>query len=108
MASTIYAAYRRQHRISAAVRRFMAGIGTFALAALVATQVEAQLLGGGAGSAAKAGKHFVSAPVPKAEEGGDMIFGIPANTIFFVAAGIAAVLWFTVGGGRKVKVGPKT
>jgi hypothetical protein len=104
MASTIYAAYRRQRRLPAALRRFMAGIGTFALAALVATQVEAQLMGGGA----KAGKQFMSAPKAQVEEAsGDMIFGIPANTIFFVAVAVAAVLWFTLGGGRRAKVRDK-
>ncbi len=34
----------------------------------------------------------------------DMILGIPVNTLFFVAAGVIAVLWFTLGGGRKAKV----
>jgi len=33
-----------------------------------------------------------------------MILGVPVNTIFFVAAGVIAVLWFTLGGGRKPKV----
>ena len=34
----------------------------------------------------------------------DAILGIPVNTLFFVAAGVIAVLWFTLGGGRKAKV----
>ncbi len=34
----------------------------------------------------------------------DMILGFPVNTLFFVAAGVIAVLWFTLGGGRKPKV----
>jgi hypothetical protein len=34
----------------------------------------------------------------------DVILGIPVNTLFFVAAGVIAVLWFTLGGGRKAKV----
>lgn len=33
-----------------------------------------------------------------------MILGVPANTIFFVTAGVLALLWFTLGGGRKPKV----
>ena len=34
----------------------------------------------------------------------DVILGIPVNTLFFVAAGVIAVLWFTLGGGRKAKI----
>jgi hypothetical protein len=34
----------------------------------------------------------------------DMILGIEANTIFFVAAGIVAVFWFGFSGGRKAKI----
>ncbi len=34
----------------------------------------------------------------------DMILGIPVDTMFFVAAGVMAVFWFTLGGGRKPKV----
>jgi hypothetical protein len=34
----------------------------------------------------------------------DVILGIPVNTMFFVAAGVITVFWFTLGGGRKPKV----
>ena len=34
----------------------------------------------------------------------DMILGFPVNTLFFVAAGVIAVLWFSFGGGSKAKV----
>jgi len=100
MASTIYAVYRRQRRVPRFVRRCAEGMGTFLLATMVATQIAAQ--GFGAGASTRGGR-FTSIPKPQ-DEGGDMILGIPANTIFFVAAGIIAVLWFTVGGGRKAKV----
>ena len=39
-----------------------------------------------------------------AAQAGDMILGIPANTIFYVAVGVIALFWFTMGGGRKAKV----
>lgn len=35
----------------------------------------------------------------------DYILGIHVNTLFFIGAGVAAVLWFTIGGGRKAKLG---
>lgn len=48
------------------------------------------------------------APDPEAVEAAaqapDMILGIPANTIFFVAAGVVAVFWFGFSGGRKAKI----
>ncbi len=55
---------------------------------------------------------FKAAPKPPETEAdaeaaaaaSDMIFGISANTIFFVAVGVIALLWFTIGGGRKPKV----
>ena len=51
-------------------------------------------------------RHFTSAPVPKADEAAeaDMILGIPANTIFFVAVVAIGIFWFTLGGGRKAKL----
>ncbi len=78
-----------------------AGISTCALGLTVAAM-----------AAAQSGKTFKVAPkAPEAEaeaaaasDSIDMILGIPVNTIFFVAAGVIAVLWFTLGGGRKAKV----
>jgi hypothetical protein len=63
-------------------------------------------------AAAQSGKSFKMAPkAPEAEveaaaasDSLDMILGVPVNTIFFVAAGMIAVFWFTLGGGRKPKV----
>jgi hypothetical protein len=62
---------------------------------------------------AQSGGNFKAAPKSAATEAAeadaaaaapDMIFGISANTIFFVAVGVIALLWFTIGGGRKPKV----
>jgi len=39
-----------------------------------------------------------------AEAAADYYFGIHVNTIFFVPAALVAIIWFTVGGGRKAKV----
>ena len=59
-------------------------------------------------AAAQSGKTFKVAPksaeAEAAAEASDMILGVPVNTIFFVAVGVIAVLWFTLGGGRKPKV----
>lgn len=53
--------------------------------------------------------HFKAAPVPsgaEAEGGSDLILGmVPANTLFFITAAVIAVFWFTVGGGRRPRVG---
>jgi len=76
-----------------------AGISTCALGLTVAAM-----------AAAQSGKNFKVAPkAPDAEAEAaasttDMILGVPVNTIFFVAAGVIAVAWFTLGGGRKPKV----
>ncbi len=79
-----------------------AGISTCALGITVAAM-----------AAAQSGKNFKAAPKSAEAEAADaaaaaaapdMILGIPVNTLFFVAAGVIAVLWFTLGGGRKPKV----
>ena len=68
----------------------------------------------------EAGAQFKAAPAapPTEEEAkaaaeaaaliGDTILGIPLNTIFFVAAAVIALFWFTIGGGRKPKVAPRS
>jgi len=77
------------------------GISTAALAISVAAM-----------AAAQSGKTFKTAPkapeseaeIAAASDSADMILGFPANTLFFIAAGVVAVFWFTLGGGRKPKV----
>jgi len=82
--------------------RCAAGISTCALGVSVAAMAMAQ-----------SGKTFKAAPMPAEAEAEaaaaesampDVILGIPVNTIFFVAAGVIALFWFTFGGGRKAKV----
>jgi hypothetical protein len=79
-----------------------AGISTAALGISVAAM-----------AAAQSGKNFKAAPKSATVEAAeaeaaasapDMILGFPVNTLFFVAAGVVAVFWFTLGGGRKPKV----
>lgn len=79
-----------------------AGISAFALGLAVAAM-----------AAAQSGGNFQTAPKSAATEAAeataaaaapDMILGIEVNTIFFIAAGVIAVFWFTLGGGRKPKV----
>ena len=58
---------------------------------------------------ASGNRHFTAAPKPKPTEdeaaaAGDMILGIPANTIFFIAVVAIGIFWFTLGGGRKAKL----
>lgn len=58
----------------------------------------------------KPGAQFKMAPkaveAEAAAQDSDMILGlVHANTLFFVVAGVGAVLWFLFGGGRKAKVG---
>lgn len=51
-------------------------------------------------------RHFSAAPVPKSDEEAnslDYIMGVHVNTLFFVAVGVFALFWFTLGGGRKAK-----
>ncbi len=74
-----------------------AGISTIALGLTVAAM-----------AAAQSGKNFKMAPksveTEAASEASDMILGVSVNTMFFVAAGVIALFWFTLGGGRKPKV----
>ena len=61
---------------------------------------------------AQSGDRFKAAPqradagaeAGAADSGLDMILGVHVNTIFFVAAAVIALFWFTLGGGRKPKV----
>lgn len=82
------------------LRRGAEGVATLSLAVSVSAVAFAQS-GQGSGN-----RHFKGAPVPKEDNGGlDTIMGIHINTIFFIAVGVIALLWFTVGGGRKAKIG---
>jgi hypothetical protein len=76
-----------------------AGISTTALGITVAAMSAAQ-----AGRNVKAAPKSAEAEAAEAAAATDMILGIQVNTLFFVAAGVVAVLWFTLGGGRKPKV----
>ncbi len=93
----------RLQRISGRVGRCAADVSTCALGITVASMITAQNAFG-----QTSGGRFQAAPkAPDADEAAgatDMILGIPVNTIFFVAAGVIAVFWFTLGGGRKAKV----
>ena len=93
----------RFQRLSGQLGRCAAGVSTFTLGISVAAMAMAQSSNG----------HFQAAPkspeteaveAEAAAQVGDMIFGIPVNTIFFVAVGVVALFWFTMGGGRKAKV----
>ena len=89
-------------RMRGRLGRCAAGISTGALGITVAAM-----------AAAQSGKNFKVAPkAPDAEaeaaaasDSIEMILGIPVNTLFFVAAAVIALFWFTFGGGRKPKVG---
>jgi len=83
-----------------ALARWAAGAAAAAFCLTVAAMAAAQGTGG-----QRSGAAFKQAPksVEAEAQGVDMILGIPANTIFFVAAGVIAIFWFTVGGGRRAK-----
>lgn len=97
----------RAKRLRSRIARYAAGASAFALCFTFSTMILAQNL-----YDKPATSRFKAAPKPPdpeadaeaAAQATDYIFGIHVNTIFFVAAGIIAVLWFTVGGGRKPKV----
>ncbi len=78
-----------------------AGISTGALGITVAAMAVAQS-GGNFQTAPKAPEADVEAAA--ASDSIEMILGISVNTLFFVAAGVIALFWFTLGGGRKPKV----
>ncbi len=84
-----------------------AGISTCALGITVAAMAAAQS-GGNFKVAPKSAEaeaaNTAAADTEAASVMPDAILGIPVNTLFFVAAGVLAVLWFTLGGGRKAKV----
>ncbi len=95
----------RLQRISGQVGRCAANVSTYALAITVASMVTAQnVYGQTSGGRFKAAPKAPEADAEAAAAATDMIFGISANTIFFVAVGVIALLWFTIGGGRKPKV----
>lgn len=79
--------------------RCAAAISIVALGIAVSTMAVAQQ-GGRFKAAPEA-----AAPQEAVDAGtADLIFGIPANTLFFIAVGAIAVFWFTLGGGRKAKI----
>ena len=88
-------------RLRRRLSELAARISACALGIAVASMVTAQNVYGQTG-----GGRFQAAPkAPEAEAAAsDMILGFPVNTLFFVAAGVIAVFWFTLGGGRKPKV----
>ena len=89
-------------RLRGRLGRCAAGISTCTLGITVAAMAAAQQNSGGVPKKVQ----FETAPLsPEAEAAtGELILGFPVNTLFFVAAGVVAVLWFTLGGGRKAKV----
>ena len=92
-------------RLSRRLARYGAGLSTGVLAASVAVMATAQQATKGSGP------RFSAAPNASDAEGdsliGDAILGIPVNTIFFIAVGVIALIWFTIGGGRKPKISPR-
>lgn len=79
-----------------------AGISTCALGITVAAMAAAQT--GGNFQVAPKSAEAEAAEAEAASAMPDAILGIPVNTLFFVAAAVIAVFWFTLGGGRKAKV----
>jgi hypothetical protein len=97
-------------RISGRVGRCATGISTCALGITVAAMAAAQQQNifeapsKGRFQAAPKSAEAEAAEAAAAAGMPDVILGIPVNTMFFVAAGVVAVFWFTLGGGRKPKV----
>jgi hypothetical protein len=97
-------------RIRGRLGQWAAGISTCALgisvAAMAAAQqqniyekpTKAQFQVAPKSAEAEAAEAAAAAGMP------DVILGIPVNTMFFVAAAVITVFWFTLGGGRKPKV----
>ena len=85
--------------------RCAAGISACALGIAVAAMAAAQ--SGGNFKAAPKSAEAEAAEAAAESVMPDAILGIPVNTLFFVAAGVFAVLWFTLGGGRKPKFSRK-
>ena len=92
----------RMRRMRRRLGRCAAGISTCALGITVAAMAAAQ--SGGNFKAAPKSAEAEAAEAAAASVMPDAILGIPVNTLFFVAAGVLAVFWFTLGGGRKPKV----
>ena len=93
----------RFQRLSGRLGRCMAGVSTFTLGISVAAIAMAQQKPA-KGRFQTAPKSPEAVDAGAASQAGDMIFGIPSNTVFFVAVGVIALFWFTMGGGRKAKV----
>ena len=103
----------RLHCIMGQLRRRLgqgaAGISTFTLAITVAALAMAQQQNI---YEKPTGSRFKAAPKPPGAEGEaeaasaglEVIMGVHVNTLFFVATGVIALFWFTIGGGRKPKV----
>ena len=97
-------------RMRGRLGRCAAGISTGALGITVAAMAVAQQQNifekptKGRFQAAPKSAEAEAAEAEAASVMPDAILGIPVNTLFFVAAGVIAVLWFTLGGGRKAKV----
>lgn len=85
--------------------RCAAGISTCVLGIAVAATAAAQ--SGGNFKMAPKSAEAEAADAAAASVMPDAILGVPVNTLFFVAAGVLAVLWFTLGGGRKPKFSRK-
>jgi hypothetical protein len=88
--------------------RCAAGISAFSLGITVAAMAMAQQQNIYMQSEKTRFHAAPKTPDPEAAEAAaqapDMILGIEANTIFFVAAGVVAVFWFGFSGGRKAKI----
>ncbi len=101
----------RMQRMRGRLGQCAAGISTCALGITVAAMAVAQQniyekpTKGGFQAAPKSAEAEAAEAAAAAESGNfDVILGVHVNTIFFVAAGVIAVVWFTRGGGRKAKV----
>ena len=100
----------RMQRIRGRLGRCAAGISTCALSITVAVMAAAQQQNIFEESTkpqfyeAPKSAEAEAADAAAAAAESDMILGVHVNTIFFVAAALIAVLWFTLGGGRKPKV----
>ena len=98
------AAERPAGRRRARIRR----IASWVSGAFISLWVSAAWAQGAGGAS---GGRFKPAPSSAAGDaaggGGDgMILGlVSANTLFFITAGLIALFWFTVGGGRRPQVG---
>jgi len=92
----------RMRRMGGRLGRCAAGISTCALGITVAAMAVAQQQNS---YETPKKEQFQAPPDADPDAAADMILGVPVNTIFFVAAGLIALFWFTLGGGRKPKVG---